>query len=163
SYRQRILDGADCRELVLQMIDQQVEQGTAHYLDRDFRWKAACDWAGQELHVEVTPSDIRDMDKEQLSSYLQDECRTQGEELIHEQIEENLPEDEDERGWNWLALSRWVNTQWGLKTTDRELKRVGRDDLQEHLVKLAFEAIDQINFDALDIFLAPDFPHRTMC
>ena len=36
---------------------------------------------------------------------------------------------EDSKEWNWQALSHQINTQWGLKTSDRELKKIGKDDL----------------------------------
>ena len=38
-------------------------------------------------------------------------------------IEENLPEDEDPREWNWEALAKMVNTRWKLNLRDRDLKQ----------------------------------------
>ena len=38
---------------------------------------------------------------------------------------------EDAKEWNWQAMADQVNTRWGLKTTDRELKKIGRDNLAE--------------------------------
>ncbi len=40
-------------------------------------------------------------------------------------IDENLPEDEDPRDWNWEALAKLVNTRWKLNLRDRDLKQAG--------------------------------------
>ena len=39
-----------------------------------------------------------------------------------EAMDENLGA-EDPKEWNWQALSHQVNTRWGLKTNDRQLKQ----------------------------------------
>ena len=41
------------------------------------------------------------------------------------------PSDEDESEWNWEALAKLVNTRWGLNLRDRDLKKIGRDELAE--------------------------------
>lgn len=164
SYRQQILDGTDCRSLILEMVGGQIEQGVAVYLDPSYHWETIVEWAAHELRLDLDASHIRGMNQEQLEVYLRDEGRGQAKDLIEEQIEENLPENaEDSREWNWLALSKWANTQWGLNTNDRELKKNGRDELFDYLYQRANEAIDRYEFAGLDIFLAEDFGRRSLC
>jgi preprotein translocase subunit SecA len=140
SYRQRILDGYNCRQLILEMIDRQIERSTKHFLDPNYRWGTVAEWAVQVLHIEIDASAVEGMNRTQAEEFLRDECRSQAEEQIKEQIEECLPEGaEDKNEWNWLALSRWANASWGLNTNDRELRKIGRDELFYHLAERAKE------------------------
>ncbi len=159
SYRQRILDGYACRELILEMIDQQLDQLTPEFLQSDYRWEQVRAWAAQRYGIDVETSAIRNMERDQLEIYLRDEARHQAEDLLQELIEENLPEDvEDEREWNWLALSKIVNRNWGQNTNDRELKKIGRDDLFRELNQRVHETIDKAEFKGIEDFLEENYP-----
>jgi preprotein translocase subunit SecA len=157
SYRQRILDGGICRDLVLEMIDRQVEQFTEDVLHQMYRWKTISEWSSSVIHVEFTPSEIRDMQKDLLMSFVVEEAKRQADEMVAESLEENLPELEDEAEWNWQAQSRWINTTFGLNTNDRELKKVGRNDLHVHVLNRACEAIDRYDLSPLDTFHREDW------
>ena len=164
AYRQRILDGENCRQLILDMAHLQIEQATAIFLDTSYRWGTIVSWAGQVCGVEVDISDIRDMNQSQLADYLKEETIRQGVDQIGEQIEENLPEDTEDTGeWNWLAMSKWANSRWGLNTNDRELKKIGRETLQTHLADRAVESANRLDFPPLDEFLADEWPRRALC
>ena len=59
-------------------------------------------------------------------------------------IEENLPEEEDQSEWNWSAFAHWLNVRWNLNLRDRDLKKIGRDNLAEPLIAKAHEAIGKV-------------------
>jgi preprotein translocase subunit SecA len=157
TYRQRILDGGICRDLVLEMIDRQVEQFTEQVLHRMYRWQTVCDWCATVIHLEITPDEIRDMEKGLLLQFVVEEAKRQADETVAESLEENLPELEDEAEWNWQAQARWVNTTFGLNTNDRELKKVGRNDLHVHIYNRACEAIDRYDLTPLETFHREDW------
>jgi len=168
SYRQRILDGANCRDLILDMIDRQVDKWVNHFLAERYRWDTCAAWAGQAVGVQVDWEDLRGMDQSQMTDYLTDEAYRQAEDLITEQLDENLPEDAEERDWNWQALSTWANRHFGLNTNDRELKKAGgedfdRDALFRHLNERAKEAIARLDFSGLATLLDEDFNRKTVC
>ncbi|MBL8849488.1 MAG: preprotein translocase subunit SecA, partial [Planctomycetaceae bacterium] len=172
SYRQRILDGGNCRDLILDMIDKQVRKMTEQFLGDRYRWETCAAWASQGLGIQVDWSDIQGMDKQQLSEYLLDQTERQSEDIIRDQIDESLPKDVEERDWNWLALSGWANRQYGLNTSDRELKKIARpendgeydrDALYTYIIERAREAITRADLSPLDTFLADDFNRRTLC
>ncbi|REJ80792.1 MAG: preprotein translocase subunit SecA [Planctomycetota bacterium] len=171
-YRQKILDGANCRDLVLEMIDQQIEKWTSHFLSDRYRWETCSNWAGQELGVVVDWHDLRDMDKDQMVVYLTDEAERQSEDVIQEQLDECVPEDAGPREQNWQTLSSWANRHFGLNTNDRELKKLAgvdseghfdRDELARYLTERSREAIGRTDFSMLDTLLADDFNRRTVC
>ena len=164
SYRQRILDGTNCRELILEMVDEQIEKWTRHFLDPQYRWDTIAQWTGQNLHIETTAPDVRGMDYDQVKVFLNDEARRQAEDIITEQIEENLPDDaEDKSLWNWQTLSRWANRQYGLNTNDRELKKIGRENLFSYLSRRSDDAIEKYDYSPVQAILSDDFGRRALC
>jgi preprotein translocase subunit SecA len=163
SYRQAILEGANCRELILEMIDRQLSRWVKHFLDPKYRWETIVEWCRQQAQIEVEASDIKGMTEEQLLSYLHDQAERQSEALIQEQIAENLPEDvEDDRERNWQAMARWVNAHFGLNTNDRELRKIGLENMFDYLNQRAKEAIARFDFGPVKIFLADDWGRRSL-
>ena len=61
--------------------------------------------------------------------------------FVVEAMDESLNPDEDEKDWKWLEFTRAVNARYGLKLSDQELKAVGREDMSEHVLRLAEKAI----------------------
>jgi preprotein translocase subunit SecA len=163
SFRQNILDGGDCREIILDMLKTQVESGAAELLSPEYGKASCAQWAAQAAGIEVEPTDLNEADSDYVIQYLKDEAASQADELIRDKIEEDLPPDvEDEREWNWLALSKWANARWGLNTNDRELKKIGRDGVLAYLLERAHEAIGRADFSPIQGFLAEDFGRKSL-
>lgn len=163
SYRQAILQGANCRELIVDMIDRQLARWVKHFLDDKYRWETIVEWSRQQAQIDIELSDIKGMTEEQLLDYLKDQADRQADLLAQEQIDENLPRDiEDERERNWQALARWANARFGLNTNDRELKKIGIENMHQYLYDRAKEAIARFDFEPVKIFLAEDWGRRSL-
>jgi preprotein translocase subunit SecA len=163
TYRQGVLEGADCRTLILAMIDKQLERWTTLFLKPSYRWETIIEWARQQLEVELEIRDIKGMEPETLMEYLKATVDRQADVQIQEKIEENLPQEvENERDRNWQAMSMWVNRRFGLNTNDRELKKVGLDDLYMFLYKRASEAIQRFDYTPVTVFLKDDWGQQTL-
>src|SRR5262249_36232736 len=65
--------------------------------------------------------------------------------------------------WNWQALANTVNSRWGLKTGDRELKKIGKDNLAQHLIAGGEKAVEAIDLSAGRPFLEEDWGPRSLC
>lgn len=165
SYRQRILDGADCRHLLIVMMDEQISRHVNHFLNSSYRETTLAEWAGQKLHLDLGASEVKDRDRSQLEEYLRDEGERQADGVIYEQLEVYLPEDgEDARShWNWPAFTRWVNRHFHLNFSDKDLMKVQRGDLHTHLMEHARKSIERWDLSDLDTFLDPDFELRSLC
>ena len=163
SYRQRILDGINCRDLIFDMLKQQVEQKTEELSSPEYRWQTIAAWADNEYNIQFGSSEIRNMVQDQLEQWLRDNALRQAKSQISDQVNESLPlEGDPDTDWNWAALSRSVNAQFGLNTNDRELKKQGRDPLKEELISRAEKSIASYDFSRLDDFLSEDFPKRAL-
>ncbi len=163
-YRQQILDGANCRDLILEMIDEQIDKSTDRLLHKDYQWESLAAAVGSAFQIQVTPAQVRDMNSEQVQAFLLEESISQAEQYIDEQVEENLPSDaEDKSTWSWQALSKWINRQYNLNTNVGELKKIDRDALTANLQERAREAIRRTDFSGANQFLDPDFGRKELC
>ncbi|MCL4218974.1 MAG: preprotein translocase subunit SecA, partial [Candidatus Hydrogenedentes bacterium] len=157
SYRQRILDGANCKTLILEMIEDQVDRNLTTFLDKDYGAETFAEWAGKELGVELKSADFRGIDFETAQRTAKDEACHQAEGQIFDAIEENLPTDEEESEWNWEALTKLANTRWKLSIRDRDLRKLGRDGVGEYLIERSRTAIEGVDLSEGGKALEEDF------
>ena len=114
AYRQQILDGVNCRELIMEMIARQAERRIAEFLDTDYAWGVITEWAAAEFGIRIDVSEIRNASQEELAYILRDRASQQVREDVIDQIEECLLLDVDEDEWNWQALAQWANSRFNL-------------------------------------------------
>jgi preprotein translocase subunit SecA len=162
-YRQRILEGVNCKQLILDMIAQQIDQHLGQFLARDYGTETFAKWAGKELSVEFDARDFRGMDFADAQRYALDEAERRVEGQVLEAMEENLPEEADPREWNWEAMAKFANTRWHLSLRDRDLKQVGREGLAEFLIEKARAVIGKLDLSAGTAFIEPDYGLRAAC
>ncbi len=162
-YRQKILDGVNCRDLITEMILEQVGERIARYLDPSYGSETFAAAAGNLLHVQLDARDFRNASFEEAQRLATDEADRMAESMVLDDIEENLPSEEDESEWNWEALARRASTRWGLNLRDRDLKKIGYDSLAEHIIGLAHEAIARIDLSDCARYLELDFGVQTAC
>ena len=161
SYRQRILDGCSVRELIQEMIDKSIETHLDEFLDKDYGTESFAKWASNLFGIELDARDFRNLDFESADSYAKDEAVRLVEGQILDAIDENLPEEEDPREWNWAALVKSANGRWNLNLRDRDLKAAGRENVAELIIDRARESIHQIDCSGGQRFLEPDYSIRT--
>jgi len=160
-YRQQILDGANCRDLILDMIRTQVDHHLDVFLNRDYGVESYAQFATSRFGMPFEARDFRGSDDESAEVFAKDEAQRMAETHVIDAIEENLPDEEDESEWNWEALAKLVNTRWGLNFRDRDLKKHGRDGVAEVLIERAREAVERVDLSDGRVMLAPDFGIRT--
>ncbi len=163
-YRQRILDGDNCRDLLMAMIRDQIDAAMQTFLDADYGTDSFAAAASSMLNVELEARDFRNASVDDAIRLAAEEARRQAESQVYDAIEENLPQDaEDDSEWNWTAMAHWSNTRWGTNYRDRDLKKIGRDRLDEQLIADARSAIDNVDLSSCARYLESDFGVKTAC
>ncbi|NIP87089.1 MAG: preprotein translocase subunit SecA, partial [Planctomycetales bacterium] len=160
-FRQDILDGANCRTLIEEMIERQVDQHLDKYLDPAFGTDSFAIWVGSRLGVEFDGRDFKDLDFDTAESYAKDQAERMAETQVLDAIDENLPEEEDSKDWNWEALAKFANAHWQLSLRDRDLKKIGRERLDEALIQMAQEALQEADLREGATYLEKDFGLKT--
>ncbi|MFO1022321.1 MAG: preprotein translocase subunit SecA [Planctomycetales bacterium] len=163
TFRQSLLEGASCREEILSMLRARVNEALNALLDPHYGASTVTQWAAHQYGLEIDERDLRNRSIPEVEDYLRDQAERQAEDLIREQIDADLPSEEEEREWNWASLSRWANARWGLNTNDRELKKEGRANVGEYLSQRARDAIGRYDFSPLQVFLAEDWGRKALC
>ncbi len=162
-FRQEILEGANCKLRVLEMIDEQVGDAVDRFLDEDYGASCFAEFASNRLGVECDAADFVRSDFDEAEKTARRKAARMIPTQVHESLEENLSEDVDAKEWNWQAMANQVNNRWGLKTTDRGLKQVGRDNLTAHLTDLAEQAVEEVDLSGGKEFLQPTWGVRSVC
>ncbi|MGC4007285.1 MAG: hypothetical protein QM811_30810 [Pirellulales bacterium] len=132
-YRQKVLGGTNCKDLILDMIDRQIREHIDVYLGKSYGPDSYAEWAGEQLSVELQGKDFVGVDEEQADLFAREEAARKSERLIADAIDENLPESEEEVDWNWGALAAFVNSRWRTKLLENELKAFQRDEMFDRL------------------------------
>jgi preprotein translocase subunit SecA len=162
-YRQRILNGANCKELILEMVDQQIDHYLDIFLDRHYGHDTFATWAGSLFTCEIDSKPLAGLDFDAAAQYVRDEAERAAESQIFEAVEEKLPEGEEESEWNWEDLAKFSNMRWKTNFRDRDLKKIGRDEVVPFLIERSREAIAKIDLSEGKRFLADDFGVNTAC
>jgi len=160
-FRQKILDGASCREIILDMVRDQVDSNLKSFLSPDFGCESFASFAGSKLGCELEPRSFRRLNFDEADKIAHEDAFGAAETEILGKVEENLPLTEDQAEWNWGALANFANLRWQIGVRDSELKKVGRDRVDEYLLEKAREAIRKVQLDEAAVMLQPDFGIRT--
>ena len=161
-FRQRILDGQSCREIVQDMVRDQIESNVSTFMDDNFGCETYASHAGNQLGVMLEPKLFRKLDPDEAVAVCLDEAERQAEFDILQQIEECLPLSEEETEWNWESLAHFANSRYSIGVRERDLKEKGRGRVDEFLVNKARQAIQKVEISGADVMLAEDYNVRTV-
>lgn len=163
-YRQQILDGVNCRDLIEDMIRDQIEHRLEITLAPMYGLDNFANFASSELRMRkpMEGREFRNRDYDEAVRYAIDEAERAIETDLLEVIDESLPEgDEDaELDWNWNAMAQALRTRWRVETTERDLKKIGRDNLAEVMIARAKEALAKVDLSNGQPMLETDYGLR---
>jgi preprotein translocase subunit SecA len=161
-YRQKILNGSNCKLLLLDMIESQIGQAVDRFLDDAYGPSSFAEFAANRLGVEFDAADFTRSSFDEADRTARDKASKMIPTQIQEGLDENLSEDEDAKDWNWQAMADAVNRRWGLKFNDRELKKIGRDNLAGKLIEAAEKALAANDLSAGKVYLQPDWGRQSL-
>ncbi|MFT7633579.1 MAG: preprotein translocase subunit SecA, partial [Mariniblastus sp.] len=156
-FRQRILDGVSCRDLVQDMVREQVEGNLETCLAPMFGQESFARYAGKQLTVDLEPRVFRKTLPEEAVRICIDEAERQAETDILAQIDVCLALTEEQSEWNWGALTHFVNSRFNLGLRDKDLKATGRDFVDEFLIDKARKSIRKVEVEGAEQMLDPDY------
>jgi preprotein translocase subunit SecA len=162
-FRQSILNGVNCKVKIVEMMDEQINQHLDEFLAKDYGAATFAKAVGSEFGVELDPRDFIGLEIDGAQRMAKDEAEKAAEGQVLDALEENLPDEADPEEWNWEALAKIANTRWHLSLRDRDLKKIGRDQIGEFLIEKSREAIEGADLSEAARFLEPGYGLRTTC
>jgi preprotein translocase subunit SecA len=162
-FRQEILDGANSKTRVLAMLTQQIDLALDRYLDESYGPSSFAELVSQQLNIECAADDFVRCSFEEADRVARDKAYHMIQSMILEAMDENLDTETDPQEWNWQAMADRVNKLWDLKTNDRQLKKIGRDNLAEFLIKEAEKVVQEVDLSKGTAYLEPGWGIRSLC
>ncbi len=160
-FRQQVLDGVSCREIVQDMVRDQVDTNLNTCLAEDFGRESFAGFAGKQLTISLDPRLFRKTSPDEAIQICLDEAERNAETDILAQIDVCLAEGEDESEWNWGALAHFCNSRWNLSVRERDMKSTGRDRVDELLINKARAAIRKIKIEGAEQMLDESYGIKT--
>ncbi len=161
-FRQDILDGANCKLRILDMIDSQVDMAVERFTDDEYGPDSFAEFAANRLSVEFDGGLFVRSSYEEADKTAHDKALRQVQTQVQEMIEENLGA-EDPKEWNWKALSDAVNKRWNLKTTDRQFRQMGKENLSTYIIAEAEKSVTAVDLSGGAAFLEPAWGLKSLC
>lgn len=162
-YRQEILEGANCRGRILNMIEHQIDTAVERFLDPQYGPASFAELAAQRLGVEFDAADFASSNYDEAVSTAKEKASRSIPTQIQESMDEHLSLDVEADEWNWQAISKQVNGRWGLKTTDRDLKKLGREGIAEMVLAEAEKTVDAVDLEKGRPYLQKDWGLQSLC
>jgi preprotein translocase subunit SecA len=156
-FRQAVLNGANCKKTVLDMIDAQIAANVDRLLAADYGPSSFAEFAGERLGVDLEAGDFRGTPFEESVEFARSRAAAAVPTVVHDLMEENLSTDMEEGEWQWQALANKLKSLYDLKVTDRDLKRIGRDNLADYLIAEGEKKVNEIDLADGAKYLRPDW------
>jgi preprotein translocase subunit SecA len=157
TYRQQILEGISCRELVVDQLRRQIETNVEQFCDPMFGPESYARWGSPRLGIPLDAKDFRGVEASVAVAYAKDQAERKAETQILDAIDENLPSEEEQSEWNWDAMAKWLNARFDTNYTVSMLKKMDRDRMDEEFITKSAHYIGTIDLSEGDVFLSEDY------
>ncbi len=162
-YRQELLNEANPKVRIWNMLNQQIDLALDRYLDPHYGAGSFAELVVQQLSVEVTAADFANCSFDEADQVAREKALNNIQTQIQEALDENLDDEVDQTEWNWQAMADRVNKLWDLKTTDRALKKIGREGISEYLFKEAEKVAHGADLTKGRAYLQLDWNFVSLC
>jgi preprotein translocase subunit SecA len=160
--RQRILDGENCKAVIMGMIRSQIDDAVDRFTDDEYGLATFADYAERQLNVEYEAEDFRRCDFAEAERLAIEKALKAVPTFLQDAIDECLPAEEDPKEWKWQDLARRVNSRYALKLTDRELRQSGRDQISQLILDRATGVVRDVRLADGAKYLDPAWGLRSI-
>jgi preprotein translocase subunit SecA len=155
--RQEILNQRNCKTQLLKMFDAQIEKAVGRYLAKDFPAESFREFASQRLNCEFEEGYFAGCYYEDAERLAKEKAYDHIPTVIQEGLDENLAENDEESDWKWQEMTRLVNSRFNLSMTEKELKKIGRANMQQALLTEANRSVEQCDLSDGKKYLEGDW------
>jgi preprotein translocase subunit SecA len=160
--RQRVLEGREVKELILEYIDGCIDDACAEYLGPDYPARCAADLARDQLDTEVSLERLRGRDAPEMDQRIREDAKAEARSMIDVTLGEYMSAEGTEVvvDFDSAGLVEWARNRFGVEINAAELAEgtsQTRRSVQDRLVAAAEARIDAADLARLAVFTAPDY------
>jgi len=165
--RQRVIEGRDVKGLIFDYIERTVKDAAEEYLDPDYPYISAAEFAKVKLECSIAPERLRGKDLPQMEIAIIDEALYEARQSIGITLGEYLPEagSDAQVDFDAAGLARWAKGRFGVEINPDELKTGSSDErriVEDRLVAAAERAIEGADLAGLAEFVQPNYGAITL-
>ena len=162
--RQEILNDANCKAMIHEMIEEQVDSAVSRFLNPDYGAESFREFASNRLGVEFEEGEFRNVsDFKSAEPIARDKALRFIPTVIQEGMDENLSTEEDPKDWKWQEMTRLVNSKYGLKFKEQELKKIDRENLPQFLLEHTTRSVNEVDLSEGARFLDRAWGLSSLC
>ncbi|CAG0960631.1 Protein translocase subunit SecA [Phycisphaerales bacterium] len=160
--RQRIIEGRDVKGLIFDYIKSTVDDAVDEYLDNDYPYVSAAEFAKAKLECSIAPERLRGKELLQLEIAIVEEALYEARQSISITLGEYLPEEGSEAQVDFDAqgLARWARNRFGVEINPEELRAGSTEDrkaVEDKLSVAAEASIHAADLSGLAAFVVPHY------
>ncbi|MCC7291049.1 MAG: SEC-C domain-containing protein [Phycisphaerales bacterium] len=156
-HRQRILEGRNLRDLVLEMIRKTIETEVARFLSPDYPRKCAAEWVRTQLDVSIDDEAFDLDDVQRAVESIRRAALSEAQDQIRTSIGEYIDPDEPPQEWDVGGLARWAERSFKLALTQNHLRKMSPQEIESALMEAAEKTYESISLEGLSRFADEGF------
>lgn len=160
--RQKILEGRNLREMIFDIISESVADAVEQYLSPDYVPSVIGEWVRANFNTPMEPGDLRDITLEILETHIKDHARDEARSNITNSLNEFMDPDAEQEDWDYVGLTNWVKTQFGVVVTVNQLKKMDREQIREALIDAAIEQVNHKGCTGLQVYLVKNYAQQQL-
>ncbi|HMO36400.1 MAG TPA: SEC-C metal-binding domain-containing protein, partial [Gemmatales bacterium] len=142
-FRQKILDGANCKLIIVDMLQNIVSKNVDRCLSLRYGTDSFAKFVSSRLSCEFEGQEFLRTTFEEAERNAKNKACNKAVNAMQDALEENLDTSSDESEWNWEAFAKFMEAKFQVKTSVRELKSIGREHILETLLPRVEKIIDE--------------------
>lgn len=161
--RQRAIEGRDVKGLIFDFIKSTVDDAAGEYLDPDYPYISAAEYAKAKLECSIAPERLRGKELHEMEISIVEEALYEARQSISITLGEYLPTDDDSVAkvdFDAAGLAQWARSRFGLELNPSELlsgNRAERDHVERLLTTAAENAIRSTDLSGLEAYVVPNY------
>ena len=144
--RQEILNDANCKAMIVEMIEEQIDSAVSRFLNPDYVAESFREFVSNRLGVEFEDGEFKNISDFNSAEQV---ARDKGASIHPDRDSGGDGREPQHRGRSeglkWQEMTRLVNAKYGLKLKDAELKKIDRENLPQFLLEHASRSLNEVD------------------
>ncbi|AQT67384.1 preprotein translocase subunit SecA [Anaerohalosphaera lusitana] len=158
--RRQLLRGEGLKSLIMEMIERQIDTGSANMLSEEYRWNCAVEWARSQFGVDLAVRDIEGSKPEEIEEVIKELAKKNVANEISLSLGEYLEDYSDKATWKVDSLCKWAMSKFDANLSANKLRDMEVEDIERSVIDAACAQVENQDYSQLGEFLEEGFGVR---